>query len=127
MKHLSLRFKLYGLVITLLLLMGVSIVLTAQLSLGSMEARLSSETRNTVQSIVMDQLAATAGQYGELVTGQFETAYQTPEVVRSVITRNITSDSSGRLSRRDLQETVGTILAEQAHLSLLEAKFESNA
>lgn len=127
MKHLSLRFKLYVLVITLLLLMGVSIVMTAQLSLGSMEERLSHETRATVQAIVMDQLIATAGQYGELVTGQFETAYQTPEVVRSLITRNIEADSSGRISRRDLQETVGTVLAEQAHLSSIYAQFEPDA
>lgn len=124
MKHLSLRFKLYGLVITLLLFMGVSIVMTAQLSLGSMEQRLSNETRATVQGIVMDQLTATAGQYGELVAGQFETAYQTPEVVRSLITRNIEADSSGRISRRDLQETIGTILAEQEHLSSIYAQFE---
>ena len=45
MKHLSLRFKLYGLVISLLLVMGISIVVTAQLSLGSMEERLSRETQ----------------------------------------------------------------------------------
>ncbi|KPQ28241.1 MAG: methyl-accepting chemotaxis protein [Marinobacter excellens HL-55] len=127
MKNLSLRFKLYGLVITLLLLMGVSIVMTAQLSLGSMEERLSEETRGTVQDIVMDQLTATAGQYGELVTGQLETAYQTPAVVRSLITRNIEADSSGRLSRRDLQETVGTILSEQKHLSSIYAQFEPDA
>ena len=124
MKHLSLRFKLYGLVITLLLFMGVSMVMTAQLSLGSMEERLSIETRATVQGIVMDQLTATAGNYGELVTGQFESAYQTPEVVRSLITRNIEADSSGRVSRRDLQETIGTILTEQEHLSSIYAQFE---
>jgi methyl-accepting chemotaxis protein len=127
MKHLSLRFKLYGLVISLLLVMGISIVVTAQLSLGSMEERLSRETRDTVQNIVMDQLSATAGQYGELVTGLFETAYQTPEVVRSLITRNIESDSSGRISRRDLQETIGTILSEQQHLSSIYAQFEPDA
>lgn len=109
MKQLSLRVKLYALVIALLLTMGVSIVITAQLSLGSMEERLTRETRGgTVQRIVMDQLSATAGKYGELVTGGvFETAYQTPEVVRSLITRNIEADSSGRISRRDLQETLG--------------------
>lgn len=127
MKHLSLRFKLYGLVISLLLVMGISIVVTAQLSLASMEERLSRETRDTVQNIVMDQLSATAGQYGELVTGLFETAYQTPEVVRSLITRNIESDSSGRISRRDLQETIGTILSEQQHLSSIYAQFEPDA
>ena len=127
MKHLSLRFKLYGLVISLLLVMGISIVVTAQLSLGSMEERLSRETRDTVQNIVMDQLSATAGQYGEMVTGLFETAYQTPEVVRSLITRNIESDSSGRISRRDLQETIGTILSEQQHLSSIYAQFEPDA
>lgn len=54
MKQLSLRVKLYALVIALLLTMGVSIVITAQLSLGSMEERLTRETRGTVQRIVMD-------------------------------------------------------------------------
>ena len=68
MKQRSLRVKLYALVIALLLTMGVSIVITAQLSLGSMEERLTRETRGTVQTIVMDQLSATAGKYGELVT-----------------------------------------------------------
>lgn len=124
MKQLSLRVKLYALVIALLLTMGVSIVITAQLSLGSMEERLTRETRGTVQRIVMDQLSATAGKYGELVTGVFETAYQTPEVVRSLITRNIEADSSGRISRRDLQETIGTVLEEQTHLSSIYAQFE---
>ena len=124
MKQLSLRVKLYALVIALLLTMGVSIVITAQLSLGSMEERLTRETRGTVQRIVMDQLSATAGKYGELVTGVFETAYQTPEVVRSLITRNIEADSSGRISRRDLQENIGAVLEEQKHLSSIYAQFE---
>ncbi|XOB93550.1 methyl-accepting chemotaxis protein [Pseudomonadota bacterium 24LQ007] len=124
MKQLSLRVKLYALVIALLLTMGVSIVITAQLSLGSMEERLTRETRGTVQRIVMDQLSATAGKYGELVTGVFETAYQTPEVVRSLITRNIEADSSGRISRRDLQENIGAVLEEQKHLGSIYAQFE---
>ena len=66
MKQRSLRVKLYALVIALLLTMGVSIVITAQFSLSSMEERLTRETRGTVQSIVMDQLSATAGKFGEL-------------------------------------------------------------
>ncbi|MCG2582711.1 MAG: methyl-accepting chemotaxis protein, partial [Marinobacter sp.] len=99
MKELSLRFKLYALVITLLLVMGGSIVVTAQLSLGDMEKRITTTTRDTVQGIVMERLSATAGKYGELVSGQFATAYRTPEVVRNVIIRNIQADSSGRISR----------------------------
>ncbi|MBW4935681.1 methyl-accepting chemotaxis protein [Marinobacter sp. F4206] len=127
MKKLSLQFKLYALVISLLLVMGISIVVTAQMSLGSMEDRLTSETRDTVQGIVMDQLSATAGKYGELVSGQFATAYRTPEVVRNVITRNIEADSSGRISRRALQETVGAVLEEQGSLSSIYAQFEPDA
>ncbi|MEC7815494.1 MAG: methyl-accepting chemotaxis protein [Pseudomonadota bacterium] len=124
MKQLSLRLKLYVLVIALLLILGVSIVVTAQWSLNDMETRLTDDTRDTVQGIVMDQLSATAGQYGELVIGMFETAYQTPEVVRSLITRNIEADSSGRISRRDLQQTIGTVLEQQPHLSSIYAQFE---
>ena len=69
MKKLSLRFKLYALVITLLLVMGISIVVTAQLSLGQMEQRITSETRDTVRSLAVDRLSATAGKYGEVVSG----------------------------------------------------------
>src|SRR6056297_3126320 len=124
MKQLSLRFKLYALVVSLLLIMGISIVVTAQLSLGDMEERLTVETRDTVQGIVMDQLGATAGKYGELVSGQFATAFRTPEVVRNVIIRNIQADSSGRISRTALQETVGAVLEEQKSLSSIYAQFE---
>ncbi|MGF2685973.1 methyl-accepting chemotaxis protein [Marinobacter sp. DUT-3] len=127
MKELSLRFKLYALVITLLLVMGVSIVVTAQLSLSDMEERMTTETRDTVQGIVMERLGATAGKYGELVSGQFATAYRTPEVVRNVIIRNIQADSSGRISRVALQETVGTVLEEQKSLSSVYAQFEPDA
>ncbi|MDK9559416.1 methyl-accepting chemotaxis protein [Marinobacter sp. M216] len=127
MKQLSLQFKLYALVISLLLVMGISIVITAQMSLGSMEQRLTTETRDTVQGIVMDQLSATAGKYGELVSGQFATAYRTPEVVRNVITRNIQADSSGRISRLALQETIGAVLEEQESLSSIYAQFEPDA
>ncbi|PPI78813.1 methyl-accepting chemotaxis protein [Marinobacter flavimaris] len=124
MKQLSLRFKLYALVVSLLLIMGISIVVTAQLSLGAMEKRMTVETRDTVQGIVMDQLGATAGKYGELVSGQFATAFRTPEVVSNVITRNIQSDSSGRISRSALQETIGAVLEEQDSLSSIYAQFE---
>jgi methyl-accepting chemotaxis protein len=124
MKQLSLRFKLYALVVSLLLIMGISIVVTAQLSLGAMEKRMTVETRDTVQGIVMDQLGATAGKYGELVSGQFATAFRTPEVVSNVITRNIQSDSSGRISRSALQETIGAVLEEQESLSSIYAQFE---
>ncbi len=124
MKQLSLQFKLYALVISLLLVLGISIVVTAQMSLTSMEQRLTTEARTTVQGVVMDQLSATAGKYGELVSGQFATAYRTPEVVRNVITRNIQADSSGRISRTALQETIGAILKEQSSLSSIYAHFE---
>lgn len=127
MKQLSLQFKLYALVISLLLVLGISIVVTAQMSLASMEDRLTTEARGTVQGIVMDQLSATAGKYGELVSGQFATAYRTPEVVRNIITRNIQADSSGRISRRDMQETIGAILEEQTSLSSIYAHFEPDA
>ncbi|MFN2360607.1 MAG: methyl-accepting chemotaxis protein [Marinobacter sp.] len=127
MKKLSLRFKLYALVITLLLIMGISIVVTAQLSLGQMEQRITSETRETVQGMAIERLSATAGQYGELVSGLFATAYRTPEVVRNVVSRNIQADSSGRISRIDLQETIGAILEEQNSLSSIYAQFEPDA
>ncbi|MDX1599040.1 MAG: methyl-accepting chemotaxis protein [Marinobacter sp.] len=127
MKELSLRFKLYALVITLLLVMGGSIVVTAQLSLGDMEERMTTETRDTVQGIVMERLSATAGKYGELVSGQFATAFRTPEVVRNVIIRNIQADSSGRISRIALQETIGRVLEEQKSLSSVYAQFEPDA
>ncbi|MDI9246216.1 methyl-accepting chemotaxis protein [Marinobacter sp. CHS3-4] len=127
MKKLSLRFKLYALVITLLLIMGISIVITAQISLGSMEERITTETRNTVRALAVDRLKATAGEYGELVGGMFATAYRTPEVVRNVITRNIQAGSSGRISRVALQETVGAVLKEQKSLSSIYAQFEPDA
>ncbi|KAA1173170.1 methyl-accepting chemotaxis protein [Marinobacter salinexigens] len=127
MKGMSLRFKLYALVISLLLLLGVSVVITAQLSLSAMEERLSTQARGTVQGIVMEQLSATAGKYGELVAGLLEKAYQTPELVRSIVSRNIDAGSSGRISRRDLQETVGNILEEHPHLSSIYAQFEPDA
>lgn len=127
MKGMSLRFKLYALVISLLLLLGVSVVITAQVSLGTMEQRLSSQVRSTVKATVIDQLSATAGKYGELVKGLLEKAYQTPELVRSVISRNISAGSSGRISRRDLQETIGNILEEHPHLSSIYAQFEPDA
>jgi len=127
MRKRSLRFKLYALVIMLLLVMGVSIVVTAQLSLATMEQRITSETRSTVRALAIDRLTATAGKYGELVSGMFSTAYRTPEVVRNVVTRNIRTDSSGRISRVALQETVGAVLEEQKSLSSIYAQFEPDA
>lgn len=124
MKQLSLRFKLYALVISLLLVLGISIVVAAQVSLDRMEQRLTQETRATVQDIVVHQLSATAGKYGELVSGQFASAFRTPEVIRNVIHRNIHADSSGRISRSALQETIGAVLEEQEGLSSIYAQFE---
>ncbi|MCK0106135.1 methyl-accepting chemotaxis protein [Marinobacter sp. S0848L] len=127
MKHLSLRFKLYGLVIALLLLLSLSIVLTAQWSLGDMKERLSADTRDTVQGIVMDQLGATAGQYGELVAGKFDAAYQTPETLRVLISQNLEDDKFGRMSRWALQDTLRAVLAEQSQVSAIYAHFEPDA
>ncbi|RMJ05406.1 Methyl-accepting chemotaxis protein PctB [Marinobacter litoralis] len=127
MKHLSLRFKLYGLVIALLLLLSLSIVLTAQWSLGSMKERLSDDTRDTVQGIVVDQLSATAGQYGERVVGKFEAAYQTPETLRILISQNIENDKFGRMSRWALQDALRAVLQEQSDISAIYAQFEPDA
>ncbi|WP_166268586.1 methyl-accepting chemotaxis protein [Marinobacter caseinilyticus] len=127
MKKLSLKVKLYALVVALLSLMGLSMIITAQLSLSDMEGRLTGETREMVQTIVIERLDATAGQYGELVSGVFNSAYKIPEIIRGVILRNIQSGSSGRISRRDLQETIGSVLAEQQALSSLYAQFEPDA
>ncbi|MEP3561278.1 MAG: methyl-accepting chemotaxis protein [Marinobacter sp.] len=127
MKHLSLRVKLYGLVITLLLLLSFSIVLTAQWSLGDMKQQMSGDTRDTVKSIVMEQLGATAGQYADRVAGKFEAAYQTPEMLQVLIRQNIENDKFGRMSRWALQDTVGAVLSEQPHLSAIYAQFEPDA
>ncbi|WP_372964959.1 methyl-accepting chemotaxis protein [Marinobacter sp.] len=127
MKQLSLRFKLYGLVITLLLVLGISIVVTAQVSLTAMEDRLSKGVGQTVQSIVMDQLIATAGQYGELVAGKFDAAYQAPEMLRSLISQNIEDNRLGSISRWSLQAMIKTVLADQDNLSAIYAHFEPDA
>lgn len=127
MKTLSLKIKLYALVISLLLLMGLSMIITAQLSLADLEDRMTTDTREMVQTIVLERLKATAGQYGELVSGVFNAAYKVPEIVRGVILRNIESGSSGRISRRDLQQTIGAVLEEQGELSSIYAQFEADA
>lgn len=127
MKKLSLKVKLYALVVALLLLMGLSMIITAQLSLSDMEQRMTREAREVVQTIVTERLDATAGQYGELVSGVFNAAYKIPEIVRGVILRNIESGTSGRISRRDLQQTIGTVLEEQQELSAIYAQFEPDA
>lgn len=114
MKQYSLRFKLYALVILLLLTLGVSMVLTAQISLQRMEGALTRKAQTSVQEVVLEQLSATAGKYGERVSGQFAAAFRVPEVVRNIIHRNMQSDSYGRISRPALQENLGGILAEQA-------------
>lgn len=74
MKTLSLKVKLYALVIALLLLMGLSMIITAQLSLADLEDRMTTDTREMVQTIVLERLRATAGQYAELVSGVFNAA-----------------------------------------------------
>ncbi|WP_148861834.1 methyl-accepting chemotaxis protein [Marinobacter fonticola] len=127
MKKLSLKLKLYALVIALLLLMGVSMILTAQISLAKMEARITDDTGTLVQDIVVERLRATAGQYGEMVAGIFNRAYKIPETFREVIHRNVEGSDSARMGRRDLMETAGAILAGQPELSSIYAQFEPDA
>ncbi|WP_203142452.1 methyl-accepting chemotaxis protein [Marinobacter mangrovi] len=127
MKKLSLKVKLYALVIVLLLIMGLSMIITAQVSLSSMESRISDDTGELVQNIVVERLRATAGQYGELVASIFNRAYKIPETFREVIHRNVEGSDSARMSRRDLMETAGAILKGQPELSSIYAQFEPNA
>ncbi|MGP4845643.1 methyl-accepting chemotaxis protein [Marinobacter sp. 1Y8] len=127
MKKLSLRIKLYALVIALLLLMGGSMIITAQLSLNSMEEHITKDTSELVQNIVVDRLKSTAGQYGEMVSGMFNSAYKVPETFREVIQRNVEATDSGRMSRRDMSQTVGAILEGQPELSSIYAQFEPDA
>ena len=126
MNQLSLRFKLYAIVVALLLIMGISMLVTAQLSLRDMEKRMTAETQDTVHDIVIDQLAATAGKYGEVVSGYFATVFRTVEVLRDVTVHNIQSDSSERMSRKSLEETVGALLEAQEELNVLYTMFEPN-
>lgn len=127
MKKLSLKLKLYALVIALLLLMGLSMIITAQISLSRMETRITDDTGTLVQDIVVERLRATAGQYGELVASIFNRAYKIPETFREVIHRNVEGSDSARMSRRDLMETAGAILEGQPELSSIYAQFEPDA
>lgn len=127
MKQYSLRFKLYALVVSLLLLLGISMILTAQISLERMKTALTDRMRAIVQEVVLDQLGATAGHHGEQVSGQFTAAFRVPEVVRDIIHHNMQSDSYSRISRSALQETLGGILAAQPQLRAIYAHFEADA
>ncbi|WP_417538539.1 methyl-accepting chemotaxis protein [Marinobacter sp.] len=124
MKKLPLKIKLYALVIGLLLLMGISMVMTAQLSLRQMENRLALETGTLVQGIVMDRLLATAGEYGEQVSGKFNSAFKVPGVVRNIIEENIAADNSDRISRSALSDAVRSVLIAEEDLSTIYAQFE---
>lgn len=127
MKKLSLKMKLYALVIVLLLIMGLSMIITAQVSLSSMETRITDDTGELVQDIVVQRLRATAGQYGEMVASIFNRAYTIPETFREVIHRNVEGSDSARMGRRDLMETAGAILKGQPELSSIYAQFEPDA
>ncbi|MCL1482566.1 methyl-accepting chemotaxis protein [Marinobacter sp. M3C] len=127
MKKLSLKFKLYVFVISLLLVMGVSMVITAQVSLSQMEGRLVSETSQLVQRIVMDRLSATAGEYGEEISGQLNAALKVPDVVGSIIEENIAAGSSSQVSRSGLSDAVRAVLTSEGYLSAMYAQFEPNA
>jgi methyl-accepting chemotaxis protein len=124
MKKLSLKFKLYVFVISLLLVMGVSMVLTSQVSLSQMEGRLVSETSQLVQRIVMDRLSATTGEYGEEISGQLNAALKVPDVVRSIIEQNIAAGSSSQISRSGLSDAVRAVLTSEGYLIAMYAKFE---
>lgn len=124
MKKLSLKLKLYALVIALLLVMGISMIVTAQLSLSRMEDELTSATTSVVQDIVMDRLQATAAEHGEKVSGLLNAAFKVPDVVRDVVERNVQADDYSRISRPALQEVVGGVLQSEPELSSIYAQFE---
>ena len=111
-------------VISLLLVMGVSMVLTSQVSLSQMEGRLVSETSQLVQRIVMDRLSATTGEYGEEISGQLNAALKVPDVVRSIIEQNIAAGSSSQISRSGLSDAVRAVLTSEGYLIAMYAKFE---
>ncbi|WP_144820377.1 methyl-accepting chemotaxis protein [Marinobacter piscensis] len=127
MNKLSLKIKLYALVISLLLVMGISMVITAQMSLNNMEQRLTSETSTLVQDIVMDRLSATAGEFGEEVSGKFNAAFKVPDVLGNIIEENITGGASARISRSALSDAVRSVLVSEEHLSTIYAQFEPDA
>jgi methyl-accepting chemotaxis protein len=124
MKKLSLKFKLYVFVISLLLVMGVSMVITSQVSLSQMEGRLVSETSQLVQRIVMDRLSAPTGESGEEISGQLNAALKVPDVVRSIIEQNIAAGSSSQISRSGLSDAVRAVLTSEGYLIAMYAKFE---
>jgi methyl-accepting chemotaxis protein len=127
MKKLSLKFKLYVFVISLLLVMGVSMVITSQVSLSQMEGRLVSETSQLVQRIVMDRLSATAGEYGEEISGQLNAALKVPDVIGSIIEENIAAGSSSQVSRSGLSNAVRAVLTSEDYLIAMYARFEPDA
>lgn len=124
MKALSLKLKLYALVIALLVVMAGSMMVTTQISLSRMEREMTAEASEVVQRIVMDRLIATAGEHGEAVSSLLNTAFKIPDVVRDVIEHNVEADDYSRISRPALQEIVGGVLASEPSLSAIYAQFE---
>lgn len=127
MKKLSLKLKLYVFVMLLLLLMGLAMIITAQVSLSGMKDNISTDTRELVQDIVVQRLKATAGQYGEQVSGLFNEAFKVPQTFIEIIEGNIEASSSERMSRRGMSQTVGSILEGQPRLSAIYAQLEPDA
>jgi methyl-accepting chemotaxis protein len=124
MKKLSLKFKLYVLVLGLVLLMGLAMIITAQSSLSSMEDNITEDTSELVQGIVVQRLKATAGQYGEQVEGMLNEAFKVPQTFLSVIEQNVAASDSERMSRGAMSQAVGALLKGQPEISSIYAQFE---
>ncbi|PID44853.1 MAG: chemotaxis protein [Proteobacteria bacterium] len=127
MKKLSLKLKLYVSVIVLLLTLGISLIVTSQLSIRELGQTIDQQTQKNLKEIVFDQLESMSGQYGEKVAGRLKSAFQIPQVIKSVIEYNLSQDAISRLDRLDLQQTLGEVLEGNDSVSAVYAFFEPNS
>ena len=127
MKKLSLKIKLYILVLSLLAVMVVGMMVTVQSSLRQMEDRLVGETSALVQDVVMDRLGATAGEFGEQMSGQFNAAFKVPEVLASIVEENVRAIDDERTSRSALMDAIRAVFDSQKGFDGIYAYFEPDA
>ncbi|PIE20650.1 MAG: chemotaxis protein [Neptuniibacter caesariensis] len=124
MRALSLRLKLYMSVISLLLIMGAGLIITAQISVRDLGQYIEEETANDIRHIVSVDMEATAGLYGEKVAGKLQAALRVSQVVKSIIAHNMSQSEATRLSRSELKSTLEKIAIDSDAINALYASFE---
>ncbi len=126
MHSMPLKSKLFALTVIMIIAISVALTWKTYQGITGLSDQVTQQTEDNLHSAAISRLQTSAHAYGEEIRGYINAAYRIPMSVAALIRGSIGIGNKGLLTRTQLSELEGNILAANSDISSIYSQFEAN-